>query len=172
MERSAHFSRCKTYRYALWRTWDTRGPTVLFICLNPSTADAIKDDRTISRCIRFAKTWDFGRLAVANLFAYRTTKPAVLMRKPHPVGRANNRWLLRLAAESDLCVAAWGNNGGHRGRDAHVIALLKDLQCLGLTKAGAPRHPLYIRAATKPRSFPGLRYRHDGCNVFAAELER
>ena len=129
----------------------------MFICFNPSTADATRDDPTIRRCIRFAEDWKCGRLLVANLFAYRTPKPVVLRRKPKPVGRQNNGWLLRLAAESDVCVAAWGNNGRYLGRDAEVVALVKDLKCLGLTKAGAPRHPLYVRADTKPRSLLGSR---------------
>ena len=153
MKRSARFSRCKRYRYALTRTWDAGRPTMLFIGLNPSTADAHRDDPTIRRCIRFAQDHDYGRLIVANLFALRTPKPADLRTKRKPVGRQNNRWLLRLAAESDVCVAAWGDNGKHRGRDAKVIALLGELQCLGLTKAGAPRHPLYTRADTKLRSY-------------------
>ncbi len=144
MKRSAHFSRCKRYRYALWRTWDPHRPSMLFIGLNPSTADAIEDDPTIRRCIRFAEDWGYGGLAVANLFAYRATKPAVLMRELHPIGRLNDRWLLRLAAQTDVCVAAWGNGGSHLGRDAEVVALLNGLQCLGVTASGAPRHPLYV----------------------------
>lgn len=124
---------------------------MLFIGLNPSTADAIEDDQTIRRCIGFAEDRGYGQLVVANLFAYRATKPAVLMRELHPVGRANDRWLLRLAAESDVCVAAWGNSGRYLGRDAEVVALIKDLQCLGITASGAPRHPLYVRADTELR---------------------
>lgn len=157
MESSAHFSRCGRYRYALWRTWDEKCPTMLFIGLNPSTADAIEDDPTIRRCIRFADDRGYGRLAVANLFAYRATKPAVLRKALHPIGKTNNRWLLRLAAESDVCVAAWGNGGRHLGRDAEVIALLGDLKCLGHTTAGAPRHPLYVRVDTKLRALLGSR---------------
>jgi hypothetical protein len=152
MKRSAHFSRCGRYRYALWRTWDAQLPTMLFIGLNPSTADAIEDDPTIRRCIRFAQDRGYGRLVVANLFARRTSKPAVLRKKSNPIGRHNNRWLLRLAAKSDICVAAWGNSGRYLGRDAEVIALLGHLQCLGLTTAGAPRHPLYVRANATLRS--------------------
>ena len=155
MKRSAHFSPCGRYRYALWRTWDEKRPTMLFIGLNPSTADAIEDDPTIRRCIRFADDRGYGRLAVANLFAYRTPNPVELREELHPVGRVNNRWILRLAAESDVCVAAWGNSGRHLGRDAEVVALLGDLKCLGVTKSGAPRHPLYVGADTTLRSFAG-----------------
>src|SRR5687767_8369822 len=86
VKRSARFSRCKRYRYALSRTWDARLPTVLFICFNPSKADAIEDDPTIRRCIGLARKLECGRLVVANLFAYRTTKPADLRRTERPVG--------------------------------------------------------------------------------------
>ena len=155
VQRSVSLSRCGRYRYALWRVWDTRRPTVLFIGLNPSTADAIEDDPTIRRCIRFAEDWGYGRLAVANLFAFRATRVADLQEAKHPVGRANNRWLTRLAAESDLCVAAWGDGGRYLGRDGQVVALLHDMQCFGVTASGAPRHPLYVRADATLRPFGG-----------------
>lgn len=155
MERSAHFSRCRRYRYSLWRIWDAQLPTMMFIGLNPSTADALEDDPTIRRCIGFAQDRGYGRLAMANLFAFRATKPLILSRAPYPVGRANNRWLLRLAAESDVCVAAWGDSGRHLGRDDEVIALIGDLRCLGLSRSGAPKHPLYVHAETRLRPFAG-----------------
>jgi hypothetical protein len=154
MNRSAHLSRCQRYRYALWRTWNKRLTTVLFVGLNPSTADATDDDPTLRRCVRFARTWGYGRLMVANLFAFRATKPAELRLASHPIGRANDHWLLRLAAESDASGAAWGNAGSYLGRDAEVVALLSDLLCLGVTRAGAPRHPLYVAGATMPSRFP------------------
>jgi len=155
VERSAHFSHCGRYLYALWRTWDARRPSMLIIGLNPSTADAIEDDPTIRRCIRFADDRGYWRLAVANLFAYRATRPADLRRTRHPIDKANDRWLLRLAAESDICVAAWGDGGRYVGRDAQIIALLGDVKCLRVTASGAPRHPLYVRAETNLLSLPG-----------------
>lgn len=149
MRGDAVFSRCRAYRYALWREWDPAGPTVLFIGLNPSTADHRRDDPTIRRCIGFAQAWGFGRLAVGNIFAYRTPHPALLKRAASPVGRANDRWLRRLADEADLVVAAWGVHGAHRDRAAAVLRYLPRPRCLGTTKDGAPRHPLYLpRAAT------------------------
>jgi len=146
----AHISRCGTYRYALWRRWAT-GPQVLFVMLNPSTADQRNDDPTIRRCIGFAARWGFGALAVGNLFAYRTPSPRVLRRVPHPVGRANDRWLERLAAESGRVVAAWGNEGAWLGRDAEVRDLLGPLYALALTRRGQPRHPLYLPNSVRPR---------------------
>ena len=148
--RRAAFSRCGRYRYALWREWDASGPAVLIVALNPSTADHERDDPTIRRCIQFARDWGFGRLAVANLFAYRTADPRLLRRVEDPVGPANDRWLSRLAGEASLVIAAWGAHRDHRARAAAVASRLGSLHCLGHTKGGAPRHPLYVRKDVRP----------------------
>src|ERR687886_2684884 len=141
MIRRAAFSRCGRYRYALWREWGPGRSTVLFVALNPSTADHRRDDPTVRRCIRFARDWGFGSIALANLFAYRTPEPRLLRRVDDPVGPANDRWLSRLVREAELVVAAWGARGDHRGRAAAVAPCLGRLHCLGLTQGGAPRHP-------------------------------
>ena len=78
MERRANFSRCRQYRYALWRQWGASADFVLIVGLNPSTADHRRDDPTIRRCIGFARDWGYSGLCVANLFAYRATYPAQL----------------------------------------------------------------------------------------------
>jgi hypothetical protein len=149
MKTDACISRCGTYRYALWRRW-AAGPQVLFVMLNPSTADHRDDDPTIRRCIGFAARWGYGAVAVGNLFAFRTPSPQVLRRAPHPVGRANDRWLQRLAAESSRVIAAWGNDGAFLGRDAQVRDLLGPLYALALTQRGQPRHPLYLPGRATP----------------------
>jgi len=118
--------------------------------LNPSTADRQRDDPTIRRGIGFAARWGFGAVAVGNLFAFRTASPRVLRQASHPVGRANDRWLLRLAAQSSRVIAAWGNEGVLLGRDAQVRRLLAPLDTLGLTQRGQPRHPLYLRRGVLP----------------------
>jgi hypothetical protein len=149
MRTDACFSRCGTYRYALWRRW-AAGPQVLFVMLNPSTADKQRDDPTIRRCIGFAARWGYGAVAVGNLFAFRTPSPDVLRQAAHPVGRANDRWLERLAAESSRLIAAWGNEGALLGRDAQVRELLGPLYALALTRRGQPRHPLYLPGRAEP----------------------
>src|SRR5262249_4008775 len=153
LERRTIFSTCRTYRYVLWRELDTDKPGyALFIGLNPSTADEVADDPTIRRCKSFAQRWGYGAVCVANLFAYRATRPTELKAAPAPVGRANDRWLVRLAAEATVVVAAWGVHGSFVGRDQEVIALLGDrLSCLALTKAGHPRHPLYLERTAAPK---------------------
>ena len=153
MIRRAAFSRCGSYRYGLWRLWDESRPLVLFVALNPSTADHERDDPTIRRCIGFAREWSFGGLVVANLFAYRTPYPALLKSAHDPVGPRNDRWLARLSADAQLVVAAWGAHGDYQERARHVSARLGQCHALGLTASGAPRHPLYVRKDVRPRPY-------------------
>ncbi len=77
----ANFSRCRRYRYTLWRIWDPKQQPVMMIGLNPSTADAQSNDPTIRRCIGFARDWDAGGLIMTNLFAFRATYPTDLKRR-------------------------------------------------------------------------------------------
>ena len=151
MKNTASFSRCRQYRYALWRTWDNTKPHVLFVGLNPSTADEKKNDPTITRCIDFAKRWGYGGVCVANLFAYRSTKPSGLKSAAQPVGKQNNRWLKKLAKEAGLVVAAWGNDGSFMNRSKEVINILPRLNCLNINRSGEPAHPLYQKASTLPK---------------------
>lgn len=151
----AAFSDCRRYRYALWRSWDEALPRVMFIGLNPSTADENKDDPTLRRCMGFARAWGYGSVGNGNLFAYRATDPKAMLAAPDPVGPDNDRWLRRLAEEADLVVAAWGNHGIHLGRSAAVSELLPKLHCLAVNRSGEPAHPLYQPAHRQPKPFPG-----------------
>lgn len=149
MASAALLSSNGTYRWWLRRHVADKGRgTVNFIMLNPSTADAENDDPTIRRCMRFARRWGFDRLDVTNLYAYRSTEPYALRRLTAlvAVGEDNDGHLLRVAEDAALVVAAWGVLGGLWGRAAPVKALLGHLPayCLGQTKAGDPRHPLYL----------------------------
>ena len=148
VDRGADLSPCGQYRYRLWRIWDRARPTVLFIGLNPSTADAEQDDPTVRRCIGFAKEWGFGGIEVANLFAFRATDPAKLLTAADPVGQDNDAWLARLRSGSPAAVAAWGAHPLARTRANAIGASLRPLASLGVTKDGAPRHPLYVRMDT------------------------
>jgi hypothetical protein len=140
------------YRYRLWREWDPALPRVAFIMLNPSTADASLDDPTIRRCIGFAKSWGFGSLEVANLFALRSPSPADLRRAADPVGPENDAALAEVSGRAQLLVAAWGVHGTFLQRDAEVRRLLAavPLHSLRLTKSGHPAHPLYLPATLTP----------------------
>lgn len=153
LQKGAEFSTCRNYRYALWRVWDTAKPYTLFVCLNPSTADEVADDPTLVRCMNFAQSWGYGGVCMANLFAYRATKPANLLAAKDPIGSKNDEWLLNLANDADLVVAAWGNLGMHLGRAREVMNMLPNLHCLKINKSGEPAHPLYLRADLRPFPF-------------------
>lgn len=151
VECSAHFSPCRTWRYALWRRWAS-SPPAMFVGLNPSTADETQDDPTIRRCIRFARDWGYGGLVMTNLFAFRSTDPRQLNTAEDPIGPANDAALVAAAASAGVVVAAWGVHGTHNGRAQDVIdrGLLGSFTVLGLTADGHPRHPLYMRADCRP----------------------
>ena len=149
VNRSAEFSECGQYRWSLKRSWEhgENGRFICFVMLNPSTADALVDDPTIRRCIGFARRDGFNVLVVRNLFALRATDPKQLRKANYPTGgRCGDSWL-RAAAGADLLVAAWGANVPfHRDREAMRMFRGKTVYCLGRTKNGNPRHPLYVRA--------------------------
>lgn len=148
--REAVFSPDRVHRYRLHRWW-AAGPSILFVMLNPSTADELIEDPTIRRCISFAKEWGFGSLEIGNLFAFRSTDPRALRRVRDPVGLENDEWLARLAEAVDQVVVAWGAWGGAAARAAAVLPLLGPaVLCLGLTEGGHPKHPLYVAGDTVP----------------------
>lgn len=153
VQKWAVISDCGLYRYALHRWWGD-GDRLGFIMLNPSTADDTVDDPTIRRCIGFARSLGFDGLRVFNLYAFRATKPADLWRADEPTGGDRNDDLLRellRQAKHQPVIAAWGANA----RPDRVWTLLgwrgaEHLRALGVTKDGAPRHPLYLRADATP----------------------
>jgi len=151
---TAIYSPCEGYRYALTRTWDAAGTKVLFVMLNPSTATEVQNDPTVERCERRARTLGFGAFRVCNIFAYRATNPKDMRRQTDPNGPDNDAAILEGAAWADTVVCAWGTNGEHHQRGPQVETLLratgKPLFHLGLSKAGHPKHPLYIAYAHQP----------------------
>jgi len=152
----AVFSRDERYRYGLWRNWNPSLGKVLFIGLNPSTADHQRNDPTIRRCIAYAQHWDYGGMLVGNLFAYRATRPPDLLKASQPVGPDNEMWLLRMAAAADLIIACWGNNGSYLSQDQSIQKLLPKLHYLKLNASGAPAHPLYLRKTLKPVPYKSI----------------
>lgn len=146
----AIFSEDDRYRYTLRRRWEGDKESVLFMMLNPSTADAMEDDPTIRRCIGFAKHWGFGGLIVWNLYALRATNPNELLAAADPVGPENDVYLPSLLAASGYVVAAWGVNPNLACSDRDESALCRlidvDVYCLGRWGNGQPRHPLYVPA--------------------------
>lgn len=152
---TALYSVCERYRYALTRTWDETGKRALFVMLNPSTATEVQNDPTVERCERRARTLGFGSFRVTNIFAWRDTDPRNMRAAPEPIGLHNDATLLDGAAWADQIITAWGAHGEHLDRGRTVEKLLRDTQLplfhLGLTKAGHPKHPLYIAYTEQPR---------------------
>ena len=153
MQSSALFSECRTYRYALWRIWDESLESILFIGLNPSTADETHNDPTISRCINFAQQWGYGGLCMANLFAYCASNPRDMLKVVDPIGIDNDQILFNLAKDAGLVVAAWGNKGSFMGRSDYIARSLENLMCLKINKSGEPAHPLYLKSSSDLISF-------------------
>lgn len=152
----AIFDETGKYRYLLWRDWHVSAPRLCFVMLNPSTADAEQNDPTIRRCIGFARQWGYGGIEVVNLFAYCTSNPKALCSAAEPVGADNDRYLTAVSQGSPLLLA-WGNGGCLYGRDRAVLRLFdrKPLYCLGTTRQGQPRHPLYLSRSATLRPFSG-----------------
>lgn len=152
MERDAVLSECKRYRYLLRRAWDHNKPRALFVMLNPSTADAEVDDATIRSCIRLCKSWGYGSFEVVNLFAYRATDPRDLVRAREPVGAENEKVIYAALHRCDVVICAWGAHKMARGRGRFLVQHIRTHKpaayCLGKTKAGEPKHPLYISSGT------------------------
>jgi len=155
---SATFDATRTYRYRLTRAWDPGSPVVAFVMLNPSTADADHLDPTVRRCVGFARDWGFGALEVVNLFAFRATDPADLVRAPEPVGVDNDLAIVDAVRGVDRVVVAWGTRGTHRHRAESVSTLLAGCHvrpmALGTTRDGHPRHPLYVPGDAAPARWP------------------
>lgn len=154
LAREAVLSSDGRYRYRLLRRWDYSLPRLGWVMLNPSTADAKVDDPTILRCMDFADRWGYGGIVVRNLFALRATNPATLLADNDPVGPDNLDHLEEVKADP-LTVAAWGAHRAAADAWGLIGPFLRgvNLVCLGTTKAGAPRHPLYTRADTQPQPF-------------------
>lgn len=146
------------YRYALWRRLLPvgKGKTVLWIGLNPSTADAEKDDPTIRAMLSFSKRWGCELMIVGNLLAYRSTDPEKLRKVEDARGPENVERLAKMRAMADICVAAWGNGGAFRRVGRHTFNGLTSagpMMCLGVNKTGHPVHPLYRPRATELKAF-------------------
>ena len=150
MRRNAAISEDGIYRYSLERDWSARKQRCIFVMLNPSTADAEKDDPTIRRCIGFAKQWKCGGLTVLNLFAFRCTNPKELFKSDDSVGPENDAYVEAAfqVLTDPLVVFAWGSNAKRaewRVQQVELLAKRNGIRtfALGVTKNGQPIHPLY-----------------------------
>jgi hypothetical protein len=148
----ATFSQCKRYRYALWRIWDESKPLVMFIGLNPSTANETTDDATIRRVKQIANNLGYGGVYMMNCFAYVSTDPKLLKHNPMS-DEWNNNMLTTVSYKCDgNVIFAWGNFSivKETGRDTELIEMFPNAMALQINKNGSPKHPLYVKADIKP----------------------
>ena len=138
MKKHAIISADGKYRYQLSRIWDEDKPKVLFIMLNPSTADEKVDDQTIRRVINFSKSWGYGGFFVGNLYAFRSTDPKGLKHTDEPVGPDNIVHIQSLIGLTDKIVYAWGNN---QKEPEWLRDLVDTPYCIDISKNGIPKHP-------------------------------
>jgi hypothetical protein len=150
--RSAKISSCGRYRYYLFRKVSESTRTLVFVMLNPSTADGSIDDATIRRIMAFALAWGYGNVMVVNLFAFRATLPADLKRADDPIGPENAEHILYAIQHAETVVCGWGSQKGFDRMEQEVInfavfasAMNVPLYCLHVNQDGSPKHPLYCR---------------------------
>jgi len=137
----------RKFRFYLKRIWDENKSFVMFIGLNPSTANETENDPTIKRCINFAKAWGYGGMFMTNLFAFVSTDPKKLM---FDRIAENDHWIYEISKNIDKIVFVWGAFKIHKSRMDEVIKTFPTAYCIGKTKDGYPRHPLYLRSDSKP----------------------
>lgn len=149
----AIFSECKRYRYKLWRIWDPTKPFIMFVGLNPSTADQDKDDPTIRKVKAFAKAWGYGGVYMLNLFAIISTDPKILispeLTREERIGPQNDEYLKVTAWAAEKIIFAWGAFNVD-GREVEVMDLIPSAFALVINSDGSPRHPLYVKGDTVP----------------------
>lgn len=153
MEKGAYISEDLQHRYRLWRIWDKDKPSVMFIMLNPSTADHKDDDPTIRRCINYAKAWGYGSLYVGNLYSFRTSSPKELRSSDnYHMTIKNFQHLKEMAQECEEVICAWGND---QGRPIYIFGRFpaRKLRYLKLSQKGIPMHPLYLKKELTPQEF-------------------
>lgn len=165
------FSDDERYRYELGRVWAPSLGLVVFCMLNPSTADHLDNDVTITKCTGFTRRWNHGGFLVVNAFALKSTDPLELVRQYDergnvvgidPIGAENNRFITDAIARSafKMVVAAWGDAPRHHVIDAR-IRKVEDLyapwSCLGVTKRGNPKHPSRLSYGAPPRLLAAVR---------------
>jgi len=153
--RGAIFSQCLKYRYLLWQDFtDNPKKVVVFLMLNPSTADEMKNDPTVERCERFAKKWEFDGYEVTNLFAWRDTDPKKMRQAEDPIGPDNDYYIKKSCQGADQVICGWGNDGVYFDRSENVLQMLKDtgikLYALKMNGGGEPTHPLYQPYSRQP----------------------
>ena len=153
MQAKAVFSECRKYRYYLSRTWESQKASLVFIGMNPSTADEELDDRTTIKCITYAKSWGYGELIMLNLNAFVSSNPKELFNCKKPEGKDNWYWLVKTLAVHEKVILMWGNCPISVEKFSRLMDLIKQPLCFKQNKNGMPTHPLYLPLNLKPKAF-------------------
>jgi len=152
----AVFTDERTHRLYLWRRWDKERPWVMFIGLNPSTADERLNDPTVRRCVGFAANWGYGGIFMCNVFTLVSTDPKKLNGEV-PIARGASLAMRVIRGRCGKALAGWGNliNQVIEGEEQveRIKRELSPLHCLGLTKLGHPKHPLYLPYSVELTTF-------------------
>ena len=150
-DRTAIFNEDRTHRFLLKRDIHSWIDTIcLFVMLNPSKADEHRNDNTVSRCIKFAETWGFGKLWVLNIFSICSTDPKVLYQPGKINDPYNDEYIKASVSVADRVICAWGNHGALNDRAGQVGRMIREggkvPMALGLTNPPngypMPKHPL------------------------------
>lgn len=127
---------------------------LLFIGMNPSTADATVNDPTCGREWTFARREGFDAMVKANVGDYRATHPKMLL-EPGVVASSHDNLpaIRRAAADAGKVIVCHGKlNRALAPAGAALVEALRsdgvDLWCFGTNADGSPKHPLYLRADT------------------------
>ncbi|MDI9319557.1 MAG: DUF1643 domain-containing protein [Phycisphaerales bacterium] len=154
--RTAIFSDDKKYRYRLERIFDEDLYKVAFVGVNPSIADDIEDDKTITKCINYAKNWGYGGIVMVNLFGLISTDPSLLKIAENPIGTDNDKHLNEVfnsVGTIGKIVCCWGENGKLFNRDKEVLKMIDEPYCLKINADNSPAHPLYLASDLEPINY-------------------
>ncbi len=156
--KGAIFSDDGKYRYALWRVWSSYKPPLMFIGLNPSTANHFNDDPTISRLTTRANNEGYGGILAGNLYALVSSNPKILLQKDlDTVGEETDYYLQQMISMAKAVLCAWGSFKPVVNRASEVLKMINEPYCLGVNADGQPNHPLYIGYDT-----PMIKYNASG----------
>ena len=150
MIKSAILSKNRKHRYLLSRIWDLNNENILFIMLNPSSADEDIDDATTTKVISFSKKWGYGGLHICNLYTYRTSSPKKLFSVPKNKRGSNKNEIKKYAKKCSKIVYAWGNK---EKVPPWLNQMVPNPSFIELSKEGVPKHPLYLKSNLKLKSF-------------------
>ena len=118
------------------------------ILMNPRRTREVQRKKSIERCERRARMWGFAGIRIFNLYAFRATEPKDMKAAADPFGPENLDGLVKAIGSDRNIIAGWGAHGGYRNASSIIMAEVervgRTVYCLEKTKAGQPKHPLYI----------------------------